>query len=180
MGSRDLKHIFVSSLETSSYSISNYTCVFSFWWLMERWWGPCLLSTCRGLYSPHLISPSQSPSAVVLILLYRWGNGGLGIFSNLLKDALLTSSGAGTRAPLFDLKAHVFSYRAIVPPVTSVAGFSYREMGHRLFAGKQRLLVPALAQGIHIQRLSSECSGVLSYIPSLIFLFYACVPLSPL
>lgn len=32
--------------------------------------------------------------------------------------------------------------------------------------------VPALAQQIHIQRLSPECSGALSYIPSVICLLH--------
>ena len=86
--------------------------------LVERWWGSCLLSMCCGLYNPHLISPSQSPSKLALIPLYRWGNWGSVIFSSLLKDAQLISNGAGTGALLFDSKSHVFSKRAIVPPVT--------------------------------------------------------------
>lgn len=39
------------------------------------------------------------------------------------------------------------------------------------FARKQRLFMLALAQRIHIQRLSPECSRALSYIPSIIFSF---------
>ena len=41
----------------------------------------------------------------------------------------------------------------------------------RLFARKQHFFVPALAQQIHIQRLSPEHSGALSYVPSVIFPF---------
>ena len=41
----------------------------------------------------------------------------------------------------------------------------------RLFARKQHFFVPALARWIHIQRLNPECSGVLSYIPSVTFPF---------
>ena len=47
-----------------------------------------------------------------------------------------------------------------------VVGFLYRETEHReLFARKQCLFMPALAQQIHIQRLSPEYSGASHYIP---------------
>ena len=49
-----------------------------------------------------------------------------------------------------------------------------------LFARKQILSVLALAQWIYIQRLSPELSGVLSYIPSIIFFVYTLVLLYPL
>ena len=44
----------------------------------------------------------------------------------------------------------------------------------RLFARKQPLFMQVLAQWIHIQRLSSECSGVQSCVPSIIFPFTFC------
>ena len=60
-------------------------------------------------------------------------------------------------------------------------------VGEMMLRGVNNLAKAALAQQIHIQglsahiqRLSVECSRVLSYIPSLIFFFYTLVPLSPL
>ena len=53
-----------------------------------------------------------------------------------------------------------------------------RDRTPRLFTRKQCLFVLALAQWIHIQRLSPECSGALSYIPSIIspFIFWSLCP----
>ena len=63
----------------------------------------------------------------------------------------------------------------------SVAGLTYRETGHRgLFARKQHLFMLALAHKIHIQRLSLECNGPLSYTPSVIFYFYTLISFSPI
>ena len=49
---------------------------------------------------------------------------------------------------------------------TTAVGFLYRETRHQgLFVRKQPLFVPALAQWIHIQRLSPEPSRASPYIP---------------